>query len=438
MAKSTLPRIAVVVVHGMGEQRPMDTLREFVDGVKWQLEKNDQAEAAAKVRSKPDSVGDIYETVRLSMESCFPTRRPITDFYEFYWAHNMRGTKFSHMGTWLTQVIFRRVGKVPEQLKKVWWTVWGIFVLAALLSFAFTFLWDMKLLAKAITSLISASVISLAWTTISSFIKTSFFNSLGDVARYLTPEPDNITERSRIRQQGISFLKKLHEINNRTKPGRIIVVAHSLGTVVAYDLLRLLWTEHNNICNQAPVGGQPMLTSVNNYAVNRGAINQANISLFKKAQYDCWTEFNNLGNSWLITDFITLGAALNAIDYFMVNKVPVDQLIQQRELPVCPPEIDQVTQTIYYRDFVPQPGGNRRRGIDILHHGALFAVTRWTNIFFTSDFVGGKMQRIFGKGVEDIAIPRKSPWFYPGGHTDYWSKEKQNALKEIVDALKLS
>ena len=66
-------------------------------------------------------------------------------------------------------------------------------------------------------------------------------------------------------------------------------------------------------------------------------------------------------------------------------------------------------------------------------------MTRWTNIFYTSDFVGGPMQRIFGPGVRDIAVKRKSLWCYPGGHTDYWTGGKNNeALKAIVEALKLS
>lgn len=79
-----IDRQAVVIIHGMGEQRPMDTLRDFVNGVKWQMEQLDPAEKIGKIRSKADSVGDIYETVRLSMESNYKAKRPITDFYEFY------------------------------------------------------------------------------------------------------------------------------------------------------------------------------------------------------------------------------------------------------------------------------------------------------------------------------------------------------------------
>lgn len=66
-----IERQAVVIIHGMGEQRPTSTLRDFVEGVKWQMERSDPKENNSKVRSKPDSVGDIYETVRFSLEANF-------------------------------------------------------------------------------------------------------------------------------------------------------------------------------------------------------------------------------------------------------------------------------------------------------------------------------------------------------------------------------
>jgi len=438
-----IKRIAVVVVHGMGEQRPMDTLRSFVAGVKWQLEQQDADEKSVKVRSKPDSIGDIFETTRLSMEGCYDSadrktqKRPITDFYEFYWAHNLRGTKFGQMQTWLSQVILKPVGKVPERLKKIWWTVWGLFILIAGTSFLFAhhFL-AIPVAWKAVAALFSGALFSFIGGAISSFVKSSFLNSLGDVARYMTPEPDNISGRSHIRQQGIAFLKKMHGLSNETKPDRIIVVAHSLGTVVSYDLLRLLWTQHNTVYQTAPENGQPALDKLNALSVG----DTIDLAEFQAAQYHCWAEARALGNTWLVTDFITLGAALNAMDYFMVTNEPIHKLIDERELPVCPPVPDEMTHTIYYRQYLDQAEGEKRKGVNVLHHGALFGMTRWTNIYYTSDFVGGPMQRVFGQGITDLPIPRNSLWAYPGGHTEYWNKADghNQALLELTNALKLN
>ena len=430
-------RQAVIVIHGMGEQRPMDTLRGFVNGVKAQMEAEDKTEIGIKVRSQPDSIGDIYETVKLSMESNYQSKRPITDFYEFYWAHNMRSTKFGQMGTWLKQLIFVNIARVPKHLKRIWLVVWGIFVLTFVVILLITFFFDIKPAMKVLTAFLGGTFISYAWTWMATFIKSSFLNSLGDVARYMTPEPDNIMERSRIRQQGINFLKKLHNISDYSKPDRIIIVAHSLGSVVAYDLMRLLWCEYNMVYPTQPSKGQPMLDELNNFAKNPGNI-ASNYEKFAAAQFNYWAESRSLGNPWLITDFITIGAAVNSMDYFMVNKASFDFLIEQREIPVCPPEVDNVSGDIFYRQYISQPDKKNRKGVNATHHGAMFSMTRWKNIYYSSDFVGGPMQRRFGLGVDDIEIPRKSFFFYPGGHTDYWTPGKdKGALKAIISAMRL-
>lgn len=107
-------------------------------------------------------------------------------------------------------------------------------------------------------------------------------------------------------------------------------------------------------------------------------------------------------------------------------------------MPVCPPAKDEKQHTILYKSR-PYEIEGKKRTIKLLHHGALFAVTRWTNIFYSSDYVGGPMQRKFKNGIKDIEIPRKSPWFFPGGHTEYWNlDDKQNAISEIIRAMKLN
>ena len=47
---------AVVVIHGIGEQRPMDTLRAFADAVLPDVEPGKE-----KFWSKPDKLSDLFE-----------------------------------------------------------------------------------------------------------------------------------------------------------------------------------------------------------------------------------------------------------------------------------------------------------------------------------------------------------------------------------------
>ena len=43
-----------------------------------------------------------------------------------------------------------------------------------------------------------------------------------------------------------------------------------------------------------------------------------------------------------------------------------------------------------------------KRTIKVLHHGALFACTRWTNLYFPGDFISGPLASVFGRGVQDL------------------------------------
>ncbi len=436
--EKTIKRQAVVVIHGIGEQRPMETLRGFVSGVKQKLEELDEAEKKSTVRSKPDSIGDIYETVRLSMDST--AKRPITDFYEFYWAHNMRNTKISQMSTWFKRLVFAKRSKVPPALKSLYDTVWVLLIAAPVIAYFVSSYFSSKPLNQFLAPFITATVFPFIMSFLATTFKSVFLNYAGDAARYFTPEPDNIGERSHIRQQGIQFLQKLHTISNNEKVDRIILVGHSLGTVVAYDLLRLLWTEYNRQYDELPEVNQEYLEQINKYANGSEVLDQNSLDKFRDLQYKVWKEQRQVGNKWLISDFVTLGAAINAIDYFMVTDEKVDNLIQQRELPICPPTKDEKDNNIYYNSYPAYTlADGQKRTVKLLNHAGLFAACRWTNIYYSCDFVGGPMTRIFGKGIKDICIQRKSLWILPGGHTKYWDKsDSQNALTLIVNAMQLN
>ena len=78
-----------------------------------------------------------------------------------------------------------------------------------------------------------------------------------------------------------------------------------------------------------------------------------------------------------------------------------------RELPTCPPD----------RSHSVKPGRftinvsfetARILGALILRHHAFFAVTRWTNTFFTRDIVGGRLEPVFGTGIKDVELSGRS------------------------------
>lgn len=96
--------------------------------------------------------------------------------------------------------------------------------------------------------------------------------TIGDAVKYLTPSPQNIDSRYKIRQKGVNLLKKLHEKKDRDGNliySRIVIVGHSLGSVVGYDLITNLW--HDYIYSYAPTKApvlQPVLDEISSLLSN--------------------------------------------------------------------------------------------------------------------------------------------------------------------------
>ena len=101
---------AVVHIHGIGEQKPMDTLRSFVSAVLGPIKNNED-----KYWSKPDSMSELFELRRLHSIG-----RVKTHFYEYYWAYNAEGTKIAHVIEWLFDLIRRPSKDIPHSAKVFW------------------------------------------------------------------------------------------------------------------------------------------------------------------------------------------------------------------------------------------------------------------------------------------------------------------------------
>lgn len=95
---------AVVVIHGIGEQRPMDTLRGFVEA----MIPTDTPGGTPFYWSKPDRLSRNFDLRVLKSSG-----RTSTDFYEYYWAHKMQGTKVGHLLGWLWDIFKRPRRDIP-------------------------------------------------------------------------------------------------------------------------------------------------------------------------------------------------------------------------------------------------------------------------------------------------------------------------------------
>lgn len=419
-------RQAVVVVHGIGEQRPMSTLRSFVNAVI----PEPNVKGRVKFHSKPDRISEIFE-LRI-LQSVQTRSTPITEFYEFYWAYHMEGTQFGHVLNWLKELLLRLPRNVPRRLMPIWVLAW-VLVVAFALSSAGLLLpaqhlpqalhWDGRLTVWVVSALLLPAL--------------QFFvlRYVGDAARYLRPAPGNIAVRRQVRADGVQLLRKLH---NSGKYDRIIVVGHSLGSVIAYDVLYHFWQEVNTRIGY-PV--QPDQTALKDLEKLGRMLNDQSspeaIEQFQEAQWALWRSQRKLGNPWLISDLITLGSPLVHAEMLLARgQAELQEQQKEKELPTCPPQAERnkYSYPVHYKvDDLP-------RSAYVLHHAALFACTRWTNLYFPGDFVGGRLAPVMGYGIADIQVRGGGLIAYtPLSHTRYWrARDKyEPSLQALVAALRL-
>jgi len=108
-------RQAVVIIHGIGEQRPMQTLRGFADAILGVTKGG-----ASRFYNKPDMLSDTFELRKLVSHR----GRPRTDFFELYWAHRMPIATWSRIAAWFQTLMLRPRADLEPQIRPIWWMCW--------------------------------------------------------------------------------------------------------------------------------------------------------------------------------------------------------------------------------------------------------------------------------------------------------------------------
>lgn len=420
---------AVVVIHGIGEQRPMDTLRGFVEA----MIPTDPPDGKPLYWSKPDRLSRNFDLRVLKSSG-----RTSTDFYEYYWAHKMQGTKLGHLLGWLWDIFKRPRRDIPDAIVPIWrstrWTVLALLLLIA--SGALAAAWG-QLPANdnpfaLIPLLLAAMGLGLRYSALA---------YLGDAARYLSPNPQNVRVREQIRADGVDLLRALH---NQGDYERIIVVGHSLGSVIAYDIVGYLWHEYHDQLTQLNPSNrelaaryanrEPLQPVVKEALPAAGALLDGSLGSllnFRQQQAEAFVEQRGLGNPWRITDLVTVGSPMAHASLLLGRSVSdFQQRMERREAPACPPTED--THGYGYNARQPLMLGQKPFTPHYLHHAAAFAVTRWTNLYFPApfgvfgDIVGGPVKPVMGGGVLDlpVTVGNGKGWLARSwlSHTHYWSE----------------
>jgi hypothetical protein len=420
-------RQAVLVIHGIGEQIPMATLDGFVEAV-WTSDSSLHRphKKGAYSWRKPYTLSENFELRRITTSTNVAGIR--TDFFEFYWQHLMHGTKVSHVINWARKLLVRNPATVPKHLVPTYF-------LLVFLALVGLFMGYQGYVSDDKTTTWLSYTISLAIVpTIMGVIK----GIIGDAARYLDPAPTNIQRRHAIRSAGIKVIKALHDEGY----DRIVVAGHSLGSVIGYDMLTHAWVD---FYRKEPTNDDPSYTELNNLEEiareqldNPSSYDNDDIQITQRRYFN---ELRDNGCEWRVTDFITLGSPLAHAEILLArNSDDLYKKINDRELPTCLPVLEesQVDHSTRRHFSYPANRPNRKP-----HFAAVFAPTRWTNLFFPNhfiiwgDLVGGRIAQIFGSGIKDIPVTIEKN-FGIFSHTYYWrphGEENQHieTLRESLD-----
>ncbi|WP_426177121.1 hypothetical protein [Pseudomonas sp. TWRC1-2] len=420
---------AVVVIHGIGEQRPMDTLHGFVDA----MIPADTPDGTPFYWSKPDRLSRNFDLRVLKSSG-----RTSTDFYEYYWAHKMQGTKVGHLLSWLWDIFKRPRRDIPDAIVPIWrttrWTVMLLLLLIATGTLATAW-------GQFDHSDNPFALVPLLLGAIGLALRYSALSYLGDAARYLSPNPQNVVVREQIRADGVALLRALH---NKGDYDRIIVVGHSLGSVIAYDIVGYLWHEHHDQLTQVIPSNRELASRYANHEAlqpvikdtlpNAGAAldgSLGSILKFREQQTEAFIEQRGLGNPWRITDLVTVGSPMAHASLLLGRSVSdFQKRMERREAPACPPTQDE--KGYGYNARHPVMLGQKPFTPQYLHHAAAFAVTRWTNLYFPApfglfgDIVAGPVSPVMGAGVLDlpVTVGSRKGWLARSwlSHTHYWSE----------------
>jgi hypothetical protein len=249
-----------------------------------------------------------------------------------------------------------------------------------------------------------------------------------DSARMFSNSPDAIPNQNRIRERGLKLLEFLHDQNAGRRYDRIVVLAHSLGTVVAYRLLAHYWGKVYTDLPKADLGNLEKAAADLN-ADEPGALVAWRAAV--RARWDAlWAAApppapgdKDRRRPWLISDFVTIGSPLTYARLLLEasDRDFVDQIRIYKRHPTSPPQpID-----------APGEGASPSMfGEDgWTHHAALFSATVWTNLFFPpygigrGDLIGGPIAgdppKGLGRGVLDVNLD-KDESVAGFTHGDYW------------------
>ncbi len=384
-------KTAIVVIHGMGNQYPMETITDFVENL---FDK--------EIYSSPERISGSFDHRKLIG---FHEGKQY-DCYEYYWAHLIKEPTASDTIFWLYNLIWKKEPseRLNEYLSIIRKISIGLPIFLCICFFFYYWLFTYIIGSCPFWYHLIYFFLSVIFFYILSYIFKLLTQSFGDVIRYTVPHPSNIEGRQKISNNAVEFLTSLHEKDY----ARIVIVGHSLGSIIAYEMLYNTFGNLNKLFNNV-----------------EGLEKKDTEELLEGSKEESFNKMQVLGWKWKVTDFITCGSPLCHAEMILTkNKDLFKNKKELGEYPVSEPIKD--SSKLFYL--------NKKTKKYIPTHYSVFKYVEWNNIHFENDIIGGKLRALFGQDIHDHP-PIKPKTFKRilESHTHYWNKNQEVESFNIID-----
>jgi hypothetical protein len=390
-------RTAILVIHGIGDQVPLETLDDFGRTLVETLGQANGVRPALShgLAERRDSSGRPWFDNYLRMTGVQPPEEHHLDLYEYYWANKTEDKVNSDdVQAWVSEVTrgAKTFYKENAELaatdepsgffttggKFHWWRYRLLLGLVGALIPGLSWSTEALLRLLARIPLVGGAARSLL-TSFFSSTKKRMVNTVGEIVAYTAA--DRHSRFFQLRQDILggaveAFLYLLgSEDGKRPRYDRVLLAGHSLGTQVAFD------------------------------AVNRV------VHRLDEGTFEGW---DNEGNSTLVpgltitqvfAGLITFGSPLDKIAFFLRGQVPAEAYIR-RQMAANYHSFKQRDWNVGWTPptTVRPPFPHRLDTVP------------WRNYFDRRDYVSGSLDYYFGLTNIDARLPKK---FFT--HNDYWA-----------------
>ncbi|WYL95844.1 MAG: hypothetical protein HEQ35_20330 [Gloeotrichia echinulata IR180] len=255
-------RTAFLVIHGIGEQYPFETVNDFTQNwLKYFETQNLKIQLDHLLAKRRLSVGSFWTESFVRLSSTDPQQDWIIDIHEYYWAPSTGNQiQVSQILQWAEETLNGTIKFYNRKDNQVLLddllenrNQKGYFKFRLRLLTIFLRVYNivypglrlvLSLILYLLSPFLSGRFLQSAWKVSKEMITPPLVNFVGDITLYSITDPKSPYQniRQQILRECLTLLKAILK-DKQANYDQVILVGHSLGSCIAYDTLNLLCIE---------------------------------------------------------------------------------------------------------------------------------------------------------------------------------------------------